>query len=77
MRPIRVGQIDGNVALVESGLEPGQKVVITSQEQLRPGASVITTEATADAEGGTSAPQITSPKRPSEVPPNRQRRRPP
>jgi len=77
MRPIRVGQIDGNVALVESGLEPGQKVVITSQEQLRPGASVITTEATADAEGGTSAPQITSPKRPSEMPPNRQRRRPP
>jgi multidrug efflux system membrane fusion protein len=77
MRPIRVGQIDGNVALVESGLEPGQKVVITSQEQLRPGASVITTEATADAEGGTSAPQITSPKRPSEVPPNRQRRWPP
>jgi multidrug efflux system membrane fusion protein len=65
------------VALVESGLEPGQKVVVTSQEQLRPGASVITTEATTDAEGGTSVPQITSPTRPSEAAPNRWRRRPP
>ncbi|MFB9263720.1 efflux RND transporter periplasmic adaptor subunit [Bradyrhizobium erythrophlei] len=77
MRPIRVGQIDGNVALVESGLEPGQKVVVTSQEQLRPGASVIATEARADAEGGPSAPQITSPKHPLEAAPNRRRRQPP
>jgi len=77
MRPIRVGQIDGNVALVESGLEPGQKVVVTSQEQLRPGASVTPTEATPDAEGGNSVPQITSPMRPPEVAPNRQRGRPP
>jgi len=77
MRPIRIGQIDGSVALVESGLEPGQKVVVTSQEQLRPGASVIPTDATANAAGGTPVPQITSPRRPPEVAPNRQRRPPP
>jgi membrane fusion protein, multidrug efflux system len=45
LRPIRVGQIDGGIALVESGLEPGERVVVTSQEQLRPGASVIPKEA--------------------------------
>ena len=49
LRPVRVGQIDGGIALVESGLEPGQRVVVTSQEQLRPGASVIATEAAAEA----------------------------
>src|SRR5215813_10148737 len=32
MRPIRVGQVDNNIAVVESGLEPGQRVVVTSQE---------------------------------------------
>lgn len=48
MRPIRIAQIEGDVTLVESGLEPGQKVVITSQEQLRPGANVIPTEATTE-----------------------------
>jgi len=74
MRPIRVGQIDGNVTLVESGLEPGQKVVVTSQEQLRPGASVVPTE---DAGGANSVPQMTSPTGPSEVAPHRQHRRPP
>jgi len=77
MRPIRVGQIDGNVTLVESGLEPGQKVVVTSQEQLRPGASVVPTEAAADAGGANSVPQMTSPTGPSEVAPHRQHRRPP
>jgi multidrug efflux system membrane fusion protein len=58
LRPIRVGQIDGGIALVESGLEPGQRVVITSQEQLRPGASVISTEA--GLESGTDVSQIPS-----------------
>jgi len=77
MRLIRVGQIDGGVALVESGLEPGQKVVVTSQEQLRPGARMIPTDATANAAEGAPSPQITSPRRPPEVAPNRQRRPPP
>ena len=58
LRPIRVGQIDGGIALVESGLEPGQRVVVTSQEQLRPGASVIPTEAAS--ESGSDVSQLPS-----------------
>lgn len=50
LRPIRVGQVDGSIALVESGLELGEKVVVNSQEQLRPGAIVIPTDETATAE---------------------------
>ena len=76
LRPIRVGQIDGGIALVESGLEPGQRVVITSQEQLRPGASVIPKEAGPDR--GTDLSQIPSILGPSAgTPPARgQRQRP-
>src|SRR6266566_4465965 len=76
LRPIRVGQIDGGIALVESGLEPGQRVVVTSQEQLRPGASVIPKEA--GPEPGTEISQIPSILGPSAgTPPARgQRQRP-
>ncbi len=49
LRPIRVGQIEGPIVLVESGLEVGEKVVVNSQEQLRPGATVIPTEKTGEA----------------------------
>ena len=58
LRPIRVSQIDGGIALVDSGLEPGQRVVVTSQEQLRPGASVIPKEV--GPETGTEISQIPS-----------------
>ena len=76
LRPIRVGQIDGGIALVETGLEPGQRVVVTSQEQLRPGASVIPKEAGPDR--GTDVSQIPSILGPSAgTPPARgQRQRP-
>jgi multidrug efflux system membrane fusion protein len=71
MRPIRVGQIDGSIAVVESGLEPGQQVVITSQEQLRPGASVIPTDARSQ-QG--AVPQIASPRLASEAASSQERR---
>ncbi len=76
LRPVRVGQIDGGIALVETGLEPGQRVVVTSQEQLRPGASVIPKEAGPDR--GTDVSQIPSILGPSAgTPPARgQRQRP-
>lgn len=54
LHPIRVGQVDGPIALVESGLEVGQKVVVNSQEQLRPGAIVIPTEEAGEAKSGAS-----------------------
>jgi multidrug efflux system membrane fusion protein len=72
MRPIRVGQVDNDIAVVESGLEPGQQVVITSQEQLRPGANVIPTEAKSQQEG--AVPQIASSKLASERAASQERR---
>jgi multidrug efflux system membrane fusion protein len=75
MLPIRVGQVDGSIAVVESGLEPGQQVVITSQELLRPGANVIPTEAKSQQEG--AVPQITPPSRASEAAPSHKRLRSP
>jgi multidrug efflux system membrane fusion protein len=75
MQPIKVSQIDGGIAVVESGLEPGQQVVITSQEQLRPGASVIPTKAKSQQEGAVR--QIGSPTLASETASSQQRRRSP
>jgi multidrug efflux system membrane fusion protein len=72
MQPIRVGQIDGGIAVVESGLEPGQQVVITSQEQLRPGANVIPTKAKSPQEG--AVPQMASPTLASEAASSQERR---
>jgi multidrug efflux system membrane fusion protein len=40
MRPIEVGQIDGDQALVQSGLLQGDKVVVDGQYKLQPGSPV-------------------------------------
>jgi multidrug efflux system membrane fusion protein len=40
MRPIEVEALEGDVALIARGVEPGEKVVIDGQSQLRPGAPV-------------------------------------
>jgi multidrug efflux system membrane fusion protein len=40
MRPIKVGQTEGNLALVDEGLEPGEQVVVDGQYKLQPGAHV-------------------------------------
>jgi len=40
MRPIKVGQTEGNLALVENGLKPGEQVVVDGQYKLHPGAHV-------------------------------------
>ena len=60
LRPICVGQIDDGIALVESGLQPGQRVVVTSQEQLRPGARVVATENGPDFVPGNNLSESTS-----------------
>jgi len=67
LRPIRISQIEGRLAVVEAGLEVGQRVVVTSQEQLRPGAPVIPTEQTADG-NSTAAPTAPAPMRESNPP---------
>jgi membrane fusion protein, multidrug efflux system len=44
MRPVQVGQIDAGQALVDSGLQEGEQVVVDGQYKLQPGAPVqITT----------------------------------
>jgi membrane fusion protein, multidrug efflux system len=44
MRPVKVGQINGGQALIESGLQEGEQVVVDGQYKLQPGAPVqITT----------------------------------
>jgi multidrug efflux system membrane fusion protein len=44
MRPVKVGQIDGGQALIDSGLQAGEQVVVDGQYKLQPGAPVqITT----------------------------------
>src|SRR6516225_659936 len=44
MRPVKVAQIDGGQALIDSGLQEGEQVVVDGQYKLQPGAHVqITT----------------------------------
>jgi multidrug efflux system membrane fusion protein len=43
MRPIKVGQTEGNLALVEDGLKAGEDVVVDGQYKLQPGARVEAT----------------------------------
>lgn len=40
MRPIKVAQTEASVALIDSGLEPGEQVVVDGQYKLQPGAHV-------------------------------------
>jgi multidrug efflux system membrane fusion protein len=40
MRPIKVGQIEQDMALIEDGLEPGEKVVVDGQYKLQRGSKV-------------------------------------
>jgi multidrug efflux system membrane fusion protein len=44
MAPVKVAQIDQGQALIESGLEPGQRVVVDGQYKLQPGSQVKATE---------------------------------
>jgi multidrug efflux system membrane fusion protein len=43
MRPVEVGQIDGSQALINSGLQEGERVVVDGQYKLQPGALVQVT----------------------------------
>ncbi len=40
MRPVKVGQIDGNQALILDGLQAGEQVVVDGQYKLQPGGKV-------------------------------------
>ena len=40
MRPLQVGRIEDGLALIESGLEPGERVVLDGHYRLQPGSKV-------------------------------------
>ena len=44
MRPLQVGRIEDGLALVESGLEPGERVVLDGHYRLQPGSKVRAVE---------------------------------
>jgi multidrug efflux system membrane fusion protein len=52
MQPVKVAQIEGSQALIESGLDPGQRVVVDGQYKLQPGSTVKP----AQAEGAPAGP---------------------
>lgn len=55
MRPIKVAQIDNDEALIDSGLEPGEIVVVDGQYKLQEGSKVRPTSATGAAGGSGGA----------------------
>ena len=40
LRPVQVGRIEDGLALIDSGLAPGERVVIDGQYRLQPGSKV-------------------------------------
>src|SRR5439155_3250170 len=40
MRPLKVAQIEGGMALIDEGLKPGERVVVDGQYKLQPGSHV-------------------------------------
>ena len=56
MRPIKVAQTEGNEALLDDGLRPGEQVVVDGQYKLQPGSRVELTGGSKPAqEGGAPA----------------------
>jgi multidrug efflux system membrane fusion protein len=45
IQPVKVGLAQGQVTIIESGVEAGQKVVVDGADRLRPGAQVIVSQA--------------------------------
>jgi multidrug efflux system membrane fusion protein len=54
MAPIKVARIDQGQALIESGLKPGQRVVVDGQYKLQPGSTVKTADSGGQKGGGTN-----------------------
>ena len=54
MRPVKVGQIDKEQALIEEGLKPGEKVVVDGQYKLQPGSTVKPVDSARPGGGGTN-----------------------
>jgi multidrug efflux system membrane fusion protein len=54
-RPIKVDSLQGERALIASGLEPGERVIVDGQDQVKPGAPVQPRDANAPPPSATDA----------------------
>jgi multidrug efflux system membrane fusion protein len=45
IRPVQVAMTEGDQAMIDAGLEPGERIVVDGQYKLQPGAKVKPTEA--------------------------------
>ncbi|MGB6720935.1 MAG: efflux RND transporter periplasmic adaptor subunit, partial [Terracidiphilus sp.] len=54
MQPVKVALAQGQITILESGVEPGEEVVVDGADRLRPGAAVLASEAR-QAGAGTAA----------------------
>jgi len=57
VRKIKVAQVDRGQALIEEGLDPGERVVVDGQYKLQPGSKVKLPEAKNAGEGGSPHPE--------------------
>jgi multidrug efflux system membrane fusion protein len=60
VRPVRVGHVTSRMALVESGLEVGEGVVVTGQDRLRQGSRVVVSTAERAEADPRSTPKLVS-----------------
>lgn len=65
MAPVKVAQIDRGQALIDSGLAPGERVVVDGQYKLQPGSKVRSAEASGSPVGGAKTNVAASDKRES------------
>jgi multidrug efflux system membrane fusion protein len=66
MRPLKIAQIEGGMALIDEGLKPGERVVVDGQYKLQPGSHVKPAESAgkAGADGAQSNANTHPGKRP-------------
>jgi hypothetical protein len=69
MRPVQVAQIDGGLALIDSGLQDGEQVVVDGQYKLQPGSAVQITTPNKSPNGKqlTQADESPSPGQPAQT----------
>ncbi len=56
MRPLKVAQIENGAALIEDGLQPGERVVVDGQYKLQPGSHVQSAESSGNGGANHAAP---------------------
>jgi len=65
MRPVKIGQTESNLAIVENGLNPGEDVVVDGQYKLQPGAHVAPSSPQQTQQAGATPASSTRGRRPN------------